>query len=274
MDDLENIIMPKLSSDFKQNFNISEKDILSTSDFVLNITKTDNDYKLQIIDEDYVDISSALFNLGIYNENKYYFYDDKRIPKNILLHSCCAPCSIFPITDLRIHDIEPYLYFYNPNIHTKEELQKRADGLSYYADKYDLEYEIDTYCAEDLWRSFSTDKKNKHCDICYGMRMQQVAKLTRQLGLEGFTTSLLISPYQNHDKIHKIAMRMADKYGVKYYPFDFRPGFYQSQKMAKEEGIYRQKFCGCIYSISESFYAKKIARSLNLNLEDLPLRKA
>lgn len=214
----------------------------------------------------------SLASFQITEENQQYYKNGVKLPKNILLHSCCAPCAIFPIADLRLHGIEPYLYFFNPNIHPLAELMRRADGVKNYAEKYALEYEIDLSYDEEKWLKFSSQKKSQHCQLCYGLRMFEAAKACKRLGYEGFTTTLLVSPYQNHDQIHRIAEQAAAKVGVKYYPFDWRFGFQEGQQKAKEEGIYRQRYCGCIYSISESFYAKKIAKGHQLDLATLPTR--
>lgn len=201
-------------------------------------------------------------------------FKGESLPKEFLLHVCCAPCAIFPIEHLRFNQHEPYLFFFNPNIHPKAEMEKRAEGVKTYAERYDLAYEIDRTCLEDMWRHFKTNKKKNHCQMCYAMRFYQAAKRCKELGYEGFASTLFISPYQNHEQMHRIGEIVAKKFDVKYYPFDWRYGFYASQARAKEENIYRQKYCGCIYSISESFYAKKIAKAHELNPDLLPQRVA
>ena len=99
------------------------------------------------------------------------------------------------------------------------------------------------------------------CEMCYDIRMDHVAKFAADNGYESFCTTLLVSPYQQHDRIAQISDEKASRYGVKFDYIDFRPGFRQGQDMAREIGLYRQKFCGCIFSLEESKFRDKIYKS-------------
>lgn len=170
----------------------------------------------------------------------------------ILLHICCGPCSLFPINDLKsfLKD-EKYSItgiFYNPNIHPVEEHLKRMEG----AVTASLNKGIELIKFDDFdqlkWESFK-ELGNERCNLCYKMRLMFVAKYAAENGFTHFTTSLLVSPYQNHQLICQTAIMAAEKFGVEFLYRDFRPGFRLGQSEAKTLGIYRQKYCGCILSI-------------------------
>lgn len=191
----------------------------------------------------------------------------------ILLHSCCGPCAEWPAHLLRSEGEEITLYYYNPNIHPEAEWMRRQEALIQMTERRDFEYIIDGASEEEVWRAFTSDKKSVHCRYCYTMRMMMTAKKAKELSYSAFTTSLLVSPYQDHEMIYEAMDLAAKRYGVKALKRDFRDGYQQGQEMAKEDGLYRQKYCACIYSIMESpRFLKKITRELNLDRSTLPHR--
>ena len=97
--------------------------------------------------------------------------------------------------------------------------------------------------------------------MCYDRRMEETARYCADHGYDSFCTTLLVSPYQQHDRISEISRDKASHYGVKFYYLDFRPGFYFGQSLAKEIGLYRQKYCGCCFSLDESEFKDKIIKS-------------
>lgn len=196
----------------------------------------------------------------------------ERLPERILLHCCCAPCAEWPLYFLRLHGVEPEGFFYNPNIHPKPEWQRRLDGMAELSELKDFSYHFADDFEEELWRNFPTKKKSDHCRICYSKRLNRTAEEAARLGYAGFTTALLVSPYQDRDLILSLGELAARRFGVSFYGFDFRPGYEKGQEMAKADGIYRQRFCGCIYSLGESSFKEKIARQLELSPEDIPER--
>ena len=191
----------------------------------------------------------------------------------ILLHSCCGPCAEYPSEVLRREEGEVLLYYYNPNIHPEVEWLRRRDALIQMAEKRVFDYLIEGASEEEVWRNFTSKKKSVHCRSCYTMRMMMTAKRAKEMFCRAFTTSLLVSPYQDHELIYE-AMNLASKrYGVKAITRDFRDGFNKGQEMAIEDGLYRQKYCACIYSILESpRFVKKITKELGLDRAELPTR--
>jgi predicted adenine nucleotide alpha hydrolase (AANH) superfamily ATPase len=167
---------------------------------------------------------------------------------NILFHICCAPCAIYPLSRLRKQGFSIQGYFYNPNIHPYLEYQKRMStvqefsalaGLSVsYRDGYDLD--------EFLIRV--AGKGSGRCEQCYRMRLDAAAAETNRSGYSLFTTSLLYSKYQNHDLIRAVAEEMAREHGVELYYEDFRKGWREGVVESKAIGLYRQQYCGCVYS--------------------------
>ncbi|MDD2470027.1 MAG: epoxyqueuosine reductase QueH [Bacilli bacterium] len=173
----------------------------------------------------------------------------------LLMHMCCAPCSTYPMTLLRKDKIDVTGFFYNPNIHPLDEYQKRLDTVKRYADIMNLKVEyIDEY-MEDRWRNY-TGNNDHRCDMCYRLRLDKTAAYAKENGFDAFTTTLLVSPYQNHELIKELGNQYALKYGIKFYYQDFREGFREGQAIAKELELYRQKYCGCIISFNETQKSK------------------
>jgi epoxyqueuosine reductase len=168
----------------------------------------------------------------------------------ILLHICCGPCAVMPISALRDEGHTVVGFFHNPNIHPYTEWAKRRDSLKLLARAEDLEMLWDeTYGLESFIRKTAEDMSEPgRCVRCYDMRMDRAAEKAREIGADAFSTTLLVSPYQKHDAI-KSAMEMATaRHGVQAVYRDFRPLFRQGQSRARELGLYMQQYCGCIFS--------------------------
>ena len=165
-----------------------------------------------------------------------------------LLHVCCAPCSVACIESLRAEGIEPTGFWYNPNIHPVTEYRARRDTLIEYAKSINMELAlIDDYGLREFVKNVA-DNIEGRCEYCYRVRLEKAAEYARNNGFDSFTTTLLISPYQNHEMIIKTAEEAAEKYGVKFLYRDFRPYFREGQTKAREMGFYMQKYCGCVFS--------------------------
>ncbi len=176
---------------------------------------------------------------------------------NLLLHTCCAPCSIQCIETLRGEGIDPHLYWFNPNIHPFTEYRSRRDTLIAYAASIEAPlYVDDTYGLRSFVAAVSPDFENR-CAYCYSVRMTAAARYAAEHGYDGFTTTLLVSPYQNHEGICQAARRAGEEYGVAVVYRDFRPYFRAGQQTARELGLYMQKYCGCIFSEEERYKKKK-----------------
>ncbi len=175
----------------------------------------------------------------------------------LLLHTCCAPCSVKCIESLRGEGIDPELYWFNPNIHPFTEYRSRRDTLAAYAASIEAPlYLEDTYGLRSFVAAVSPDFENR-CAYCYSVRMTAAARWAAEHGYDGFSTTLLISPYQNHEGICEAARRAGEEYGVAFVYRDFRPYFREGQQTARDLGLYMQKYCGCIFSEEDRYRKKK-----------------
>ena len=158
----------------------------------------------------------------------------------LLLHTCCAPCSVYCIDELRSENIEPTVYWFNPNIHPYMEYKARRDCLK-------------EYTNSDFCKNVVNSLETRCQDYCYPVRLEQTAKYAKENGFDTISTTLLVSPYQKHDIIKELGEVISKKYGVEFLYRDFRVGFREGQAKAREIGLYMQKYCGCIFS-EESRY--------------------
>ncbi len=174
----------------------------------------------------------------------------------LLLHTCCAPCSVYCIKSLRQEGIEPTVFWFNPNIHPYTEYKARRDTLRQYTSSIGVQAIFEeNYGLREFCKNVVDDLNNRCVKYCYRIRLEQTAKYAKENGYDTFSTTLLISPYQNHEALKKIGDEMAEKYGLEFLYRDFRPGFRQGQAEARELGLYMQKYCGCIFSEESSKYA-------------------
>ena len=171
----------------------------------------------------------------------------------VLIHTCCVPCSIYCVETLQKENIEVTAFWYNPNIHLKNEYEKRKNTLIEYSKTINLNVIYkDIYGLKEFIKN-TVENIDKRCDYCYKTRLEQTAKTAKENGFDGFSTTLLVSPYQNHEKLIEIANEMSKKYEIEFLYRDFRIGFREGQKKAKELDLYRQKYCGCVFSEEERY---------------------
>lgn len=187
----------------------------------------------------------------IIEENK-----NKQI-SNLLLHSCCAPCSSYVIEYLSEY-FNIYVFFYNPNITEYNEYIKRMNEQKRFIKEFDSKnivkyidgkYDVDNFFSKT--KLFKDEKEGgKRCKICYRMRLEEAAKIAKQNNCEYFTTTLTISPHKNAQAINQIGSELEQKYGIKYLYSDFKKknGYKRSIELSKIYNLYRQNYCGCCYS--------------------------
>ena len=174
----------------------------------------------------------------------------------LLLHTCCAPCSIYCIDELKKDKINITSFWYNPNIHPYTEYKSRLDTLKKHCELIQLPLEIvDEYGLRKFTINVINDLENR-CDYCYNERLKATAEYAYNNGYDTFSTTLLISPYQNHEKIKEIGKKISKEIGIDFLYKDFREGFRKGQNRARELEIYMQKYCGCVFS-EEDRYLKK-----------------
>ncbi len=182
---------------------------------------------------------------------------------SMLLHACCGPCSMYPLHLLTEGGRDLVVLWYNPNIHPEFEWKRRLENLHIACDNYNVNLiEIEGF-EEEYWRSgeYLKDYPSR-CAMCYDKRMDVVARYAAENGYDSFCTTLFVSPYQQHELIKSTCEAKADKYDVAFEYMDFRPGFREGQNMAREIGLYRQKYCGCCFSLDESEFKDKILKSM------------
>jgi predicted adenine nucleotide alpha hydrolase (AANH) superfamily ATPase len=173
----------------------------------------------------------------------------------LLMHICCAPCTVYPLQILRSDRHDLYGLFYNPNIHPYREYKKRLDTLVTFATQVGLSVKCpEEYNMEDFLRNVAFREKDR-CRYCYYGRLQNAAHRAKEERFEGFTTTLLYSKFQDHAMIKNIGESLAIELKIKFYYRDFRVGWMDGIKVSKEMGLYRQPYCGCIYSEKERFYS-------------------
>ena len=167
----------------------------------------------------------------------------------LLMHTCCAPCSVYCIDSLREEGIEPTVYWYNPNIHPYTEYKARRDCLKEYTKSIGVEaiFEED-YGLDEFCKNVICDLKNRCVNYCYKVRLEKTVKYAKEHGYDAFTSTLFVSIYQKHEELKKICEELSKKYEIKFLYRDFRVGFREGQAKARELGLYMQKYCGCVFS--------------------------
>lgn len=171
----------------------------------------------------------------------------------LLLHTCCGPCFLGVWEDLKSSGLDITNYYYNPNIHPAEEHAKRLEALKSVVAGVTqglviADYEPAQYA--EVVKGYEADFPGR-CLHCYRLRLEKVADYAKKQGFEAFSTTLLVSPYQQHEELRLVGEEIGLKHGVSFYYQDWRPFFREGQNEAKASGLYRQKYCGCQYSIPE-----------------------
>lgn len=175
----------------------------------------------------------------------------------ILLHTCCGPCTLYPLRTLRQEGHEVTGFFYNPNIHPYQEYARRRDTLTQMAEHEAMPLIMrDHYDLEAFLANVAPDP-GKRCSYCYASRLRETARMAAEEGFEAFTASLLYSRYQRHDEIRELGQQAGLEHGVMFYYADFRPGWQEGIRLSKEMGLYRQQYCGCIYSEKERYLPRE-----------------
>lgn len=176
----------------------------------------------------------------------------------LLMHACCAPCSVYCIDTLRDEGIEPTLYWYNPNIHPYKEYEARRDCFIEYCKSINVKYIIeDEYGLDEFCKNVSNDLENRCNNYCYPKRLSKLFEYAKENGYDTVTTTLLYSIYQKHDYIKEYMTKMSETTGIDFLYRDFRKGFWEGHKKAKDEGLYMQKYCGCVFSEEDRYYYHK-----------------
>jgi predicted adenine nucleotide alpha hydrolase (AANH) superfamily ATPase len=167
----------------------------------------------------------------------------------ILLHTCCAPCLIYPLEKLRAKEDNIVGLFYNPNIHPYQEYKNRKQALEDFSRKAKVEIIYPEYKPAEYFQEVNGKEESKErCSLCWRLRLKKSAGVAKERGCEAFTTTLLVSPFQDQEMLKQIGSEIGNDEGIECYYEDFRPGFKKAHEEARVKGIYCQKYCGCIYS--------------------------
>ena len=186
--------------------------------------------------------------------------NESRVPR-LLLHSCCAPCSSYVLEYLsRYFDIT--VFYYNPNISPKEEYEKRVEEQRRLIESLPVEHPVTfaagAYEPELFYEAAKGLEKEpeggERCFRCYRLRLDEAARMAREGGYDYFTTTLTISPLKNAGKLNEIGEELAEIYEVAHLPSDFKKknGYKRSVELSGEYGLYRQNYCGCVFSRQEA----------------------
>jgi len=175
----------------------------------------------------------------------------------ILLHVCCANCAIYPINSMRAEGLEVMAFFYRHNIHPYTECLRRQEALEAYAEQIDLKviYQ-EGYDLEGFIRNVAF-RESERCNYCYHDRLRAAALLARHGKFDYFSSTLLYSKHQKHDLIRSIGESIGKSVGVPFLYHDYREGWKEGIECSKQMGLYRQHYCGCIYSEKERYYKEK-----------------
>lgn len=170
----------------------------------------------------------------------------------ILLHTCCAPCLIVPHRLLSERGYEVVPFFYNPNVHPFREYRERFLAVLDYCEEEGLDLHTGQYDMANFLQEVSA-RVDTRCERCFQLRLSSAAAEARRLGIGEFTTTLLVSPYQDQGLIREAGEAAAIEQGVLFLGEDMTPGYEESVRVSREAGMYRQSYCGCVYSELERY---------------------
>ena len=183
----------------------------------------------------------------------------EKVP-TLLLHSCCAPCSSYVLEYLSNY-FGITVFYYNPNIYPDEEYEMRVREQQRFIRAFPAKHPIDfiegAYDKERFYEMArgleAVPEGGQRCFQCYELRLREAGELAKARDFDYFTTTLSISPMKNAEKLNEIGLRLADELGVSYLCSDFkkRNGYKRSTELSREYGMYRQDYCGCVYSYQE-----------------------
>lgn len=195
-------------------------------------------------------------------------HQEKGEVPRLLLHSCCAPCSSYCLEMLSRYFFVTVLY-YNPNIYPPEEIRLRADEqkrlIAAMPTEHTVTYVEGCYAPERFYEAVKGHEQDpeggERCFLCYRLRLEEAAREAKKGGFDYFTTTLSISPLKNARKLNEIGEELGKVYGVAYLPSDFKKkdGYRRSTELSKEYGLYRQNYCGCVFSMKTVMCPQAVA---------------
>lgn len=189
----------------------------------------------------------------------------------LLMHTCCAPCSVYCIDELRLMGIEPTLYWYNPNIHPYTEYVARRDCVKEYAKRVGVDVIFnDEYGLDEFCKNVANNLNARCVNYCYPVRLRKTFEYAKANGYDTVTTTLLYSIYQKHDFIKKLMEDLSKEFDIDFLYIDFRKGFWKGHDKAIEQGLYMQKYCGCIFSEEDRYNNRNTTKPSIPNGYEIP----
>lgn len=180
----------------------------------------------------------------------------------LLLHACCAPCSIEPVKHLRAEGFEPVICWSNPNIQPKQEHDLRLETLKAWAQDASLQVLVGAD-DRDKWEAtasrFTFDRESR-CRACYALRLAELCRMAKHYGFTHVSTTLVVSPYQLFDTCHDVLQQLSTSFGLTMVWRDFRPYYPEATELSREAGMYRQNYCGCRFSAQEAARSRQALR--------------
>lgn len=173
----------------------------------------------------------------------------------IVLHACCGICSGYPVSFLQDAGYQVIVYFYNPNIYPSEEYQKRLEAEKILCEHFGCELVEGEYNTDKFYEAAKgleqEPERGERCSKCFELRLKKTAEFAKSRGVKDFTTSIVISPHKNFQKLSEIGQKLAQEEGLNFLAIDFKKkdGFLKTNKISKELGLYRQNYCGCKFSL-------------------------
>ena len=173
--------------------------------------------------------------------------------KSVLIHCCCVHCAAYTVEYCQQQGYEVSALWYNPNIHPYMEHLHRLDSMKSLAQKMNFSLiVVDGYDMQEYFRRVAGHEPER-CQYCFNLRLSKTAETARQMGLGAFTTTLLISPHQKHELLREIGESLAEEKGIAFLYADLRKRYSDSRYLTKPLNLYRQQYCGCIYSEWERY---------------------
>lgn len=171
----------------------------------------------------------------------------------VLLHVCCGPCAIYPADALRAEGIELMLHFFNPNVQPYQEFEKRLEAARKFSEQAGLKMIEDLHYDPEEWFRKVAFRESFRCRICYRTRLEAAAYVAKKGKFDAFTTTMLYSKQQDHELVRDLGEALAVETGVSFMYRDFRKGWKEGIEKSLEMDLYRQQYCGCIYSERDRF---------------------
>ncbi len=184
--------------------------------------------------------------------------------KRVLLHICCAPCSIYPVKELTGSGYSVTGYWFNPNIQGYREYSRRLMTLGYYARKSGLDIFEEPYNVEEWFAAAGGGISVQRCRDCYKLRIDRTAREAASRGYGFFSTTLLYSRFQDHDAVKEAAGEASARHGVEFLYEDFREGWKEGIRISRSMGLYRQQYCGCIFSEIERYDVSEKSQNIRV----------